>query len=380
MTAFDKANMSGREFFKIIDHEDRAKPNGAAAPALDLSELCLSPAEWEAREIEPEDSLLGPFSTTTRTEISADTGLGKTMLGLALAHAMAIGSCFLHWTSVRPGRVLFVDGEMPQGLIKARLKIARAWFGSDEPLGRDKLCVLSAADFEDMQPLDTAEGARWLLDMMDKLGRFDHVTLDNRASLAGGDLAGDDASTTALKLLQRQITKLNAGQTWLHHTGLQLDRGYGRKSREWELDSVAVGERLEDLSGSDVAMRLSFKKSRRRTPENRADYAPIEIELREGQWFWHSSEVPPGKLKPLGSNQQAVFDAATKLLAGSTTKAPHGHVAGHRTVITADALKLETSKIMACAPKHLSSRFNEALNGLTSVRRLEHYDGLVWLP
>jgi hypothetical protein len=94
---------------------------------------------------------------------------------------------------------------------------------------------LSRADIEDMPPLKTSGGARLVLDLFDRLGRFDHVTFDIRACLAVGDLAGEVASTTALKTLQREITKLNTRQLWLHHTGHDGSRGYGRKPREWEL-------------------------------------------------------------------------------------------------------------------------------------------------
>ena len=231
-----------------------------------------------------------------------------------------------------------------------------------------------------MPPLDTPEGARWLLGFMEKLGRIDHVTLDNRACLAVGDLFGDDASTQALKTLQRAITKQSTGQLWLHHTGHDGSRGYGRKSREWELDSVAVGERMDDRPGSDVAMRLSFTKSRRRTPDNRVDYEPVEIELREGQWLWQAAADAKAPVAKLGRNQKIVLDAATKLLAASDAKAPGGHVAGNRSIISVDALKDETSKSMACEAKHFGTRFNEALNGLANNRRLGHYDGVVWAP
>jgi RecA-family ATPase len=344
--------------------------------------LCLSPAEWEARDLPPEDKLLGPFSTTARAELSADTGLGKTMLGLALAHAMARGVPFLHWHPGRAGRVLYIDGEMPGELIKARLGAARSWFGLSEPLGRDRLCVLSKADVEDqMPPLDSPEGERWLLGFCEQVGRFDHITFDNRACLTIGDLFGDDASTQTVKSLQRELTKQKIGQLWLHHTGYEASRGYGRKSREWELDSVAVGERLEEQNDADVAMRITFKKARRRTRDNRADYEPVEVTLQRGEWLWSPADTEARSVRTtLGRNQQIIFDAATKLLAGSTTKAPAGHQANGATVVSVEALKNETRRMMACDPQHFSSRFNEALNGVANRHKLNLYDGYVWAP
>jgi hypothetical protein len=142
------------------------------------------------------------------------------MFGLALVHAMALGRPFLHWQPVRAVRALYIDGEMPGELIKARLLAARSWFALSEPLGRDKLCILSRADVEEnMPPLDNPDGERWLLDFLEQMGRFDHITFDNRACLTAGDLFGDDNSTQVVESLQRKLTRQRTGQLWLHHTG-----------------------------------------------------------------------------------------------------------------------------------------------------------------
>ena len=92
----------------------------------------LSPAQWAARQILPQDRLLGSlFSTTTRSQLSADTGLGKTMLGLAFNFAMRLGVDFLHWRCRRQASVFILDGEMPLPLVKERLAVAASWFGAN---------------------------------------------------------------------------------------------------------------------------------------------------------------------------------------------------------------------------------------------------------
>jgi hypothetical protein len=349
--------------------------------AIDLDALCLSPVEWAIRDVPPEDTVLGPFSTTTRIEFSADTGLGKTMLGLARAHAIAIGSDFLHWKSVRQGRIAYIDGEMPPGLIQTRLTLARSWFGLLEPLDRDRFVFLSKADVdEQMWPLDTPEGARWLFDFLEKLGRFDDITFDNRACLTIGDLAGDDASSQALKNLQRQITKMQIGQFWLHHTGHDTSRGDGRKAREWELDAVIIGEKIEDRPDADVAFTMRFSKARRRNEHNRLDFDPIDLQLAHGEWTWRRTDSETTPMPKLGRNQKIVLDAAHKLLAATDRKPPANHPARHATVIDLESLQDQTRKTLVCDAKHFASRFAEALNGLTNARQLCYYDSLVWLP
>ena len=54
--------------------------------------------------------------------MSADTGLGKTNLGLALAGHAATGTSFLHWQAHRAARILYIDGEMSRQLFKRRIE------------------------------------------------------------------------------------------------------------------------------------------------------------------------------------------------------------------------------------------------------------------
>jgi AAA domain len=364
---------------RAADQQD-AKPNGQAPP-VDLTKLCLTPSQWKARDIPTQDRLLGDLlSTTTRSMLSADTGLGKTMLGLAFNFAMRLKADFLHWKAHREARVLIVDGEMPGELIQSRIAVAASWFGVGASDITDGLYLLSREDVEDMPPLDTSEGARWLLDFISKLGKIDHATFGNIASLTASCLKEEDGAR-ALKDLQLQLTKLHIGQLWEHHTGHDTTRAYGPKMRSWHLDTDMMGERV-DQPDTDVALVLKFTKARRRTPENRANFEELEITLAQGRWEYKPTKGgkrQSDKDKPLGSNQKIVLDAATKIIAGSTTKAPPGSPAGGKTAVKIDVVKDETRRLMACETKHFNTRFQEALNALTSARRLQYYDGWVWL-
>src|SRR5690348_2463826 len=98
---------------------------------------------WPDRKIPPRVRLLGDFVTnTSRAFIVGRTGLGKTLVGLAMACGMATGAGFLHWRSDRPARVLYIDGEMPAELIKERVidMLAR----SPLPLPRENLMIYAA--------------------------------------------------------------------------------------------------------------------------------------------------------------------------------------------------------------------------------------------
>ena len=211
---------------------------------------------------------------------SADTGLGKTMFGVALAFAAHLGSGFLHWSGRRAARVLFVDGEMPRDLMQERLALACQWFDVEPPT--DGLFFLSREDIEDMPPLDTDDGQKWLDAFIDRIGGVDLIVFDSLMCLCAGSLKEEDG-WLILKPYVLGLTKRRIGQLWVHHVGHDKSRGYGIKSREWQMDTVMVGEKVE-LNGADVAFKLSFTKARRRKPSNREDFGDIRIELREGHW------------------------------------------------------------------------------------------------
>jgi hypothetical protein len=302
---------------RIVDSARQA--NGAAAEQPVPEGICLTPADWAAREIPPQDLLLGSASsTTTRSQLSADTGLGKTMFGLARAYAIRLGASFLRWRGRgRPARVFYLDGEMPAELIKDRLALAASWFGS-EPVA-DGFYLLSREDVENMPPLDTPEGTRWILNFIDQqCGEIDDSTFDNIASLTAGCLKEEDGAR-ALNDLRRQLTKQKIGQLWLHHTGHDASRGYGPKLREWHLDTVMVGERLE-RPDADAAFTLKFTKCRRRTPDNRAEFENVEVVLEQGQWT--IGATTNGGKKSMSPAAQICRAALVKALAEFGTKPP----------------------------------------------------------
>jgi hypothetical protein len=65
-------------------------------------------AAWLKRDIPLRDFLLGSVvCTTSRWLIFGDTGVGKTLLTLSMAGAMASGRSFLGWEGRRRARVMY---------------------------------------------------------------------------------------------------------------------------------------------------------------------------------------------------------------------------------------------------------------------------------
>ena len=240
---------------------------------------CLTVAAWLARDIPPPDFLMGEWvSTTSRGMIVSATGLGKTILCLALAFAMALGHDFLHWRAGRSARGLYIDGEMSRRLMRTRLADA-AHRVEAVP---DHLFVLCRDDAPDMPPLNTPEGQQFIDDLIEKIGGVDFIVFDNIQSLLLGDMKDEEPWQDTL-LWIRSLTNRAIAQLWVHHTGHNDSRSYGTKTREWQLDTVILLKRIENTA-ADIGFTLEFTKSRERAPHNRADFETVNITLADDRW------------------------------------------------------------------------------------------------
>ncbi len=253
--------------------------NGEDPGGMSYADIPLTLREWAWRDLPPRDFLLGSvFTTTTRAMLSAETGIGKTHLGFAIAFAMGNGTAFCHWDARRPARVLIVDGEMSRDLVKDRLAEAEKRAG-EQPVD---LYILCKEDAEHMPPLDTEEGQAWLDGLISYCGGLDFLILDNVMSLIAGDLKEEEDWKFVIPWML-SLTKRRVGVLWVNHTGHDATRSYGTKTREWQLDTVMIAEKFDDAA-ADIAMKLTFSKARQRRPETRDDFEPVVLRLKDDVW------------------------------------------------------------------------------------------------
>jgi hypothetical protein len=251
----------------------------------------LAVEHWLERDIKPMDWLLSEvMATTTRTLVYAPTGLGKTNIGLALSAHLAAGKDFLHWRTHRACRVLYIDGEMPDILLKGRLRDAVRRLGS---IPKGNLLALNRGDFPDMQPLNavkidpengkkTMPGIAFIEQLLEMFGPFDVIVFDNIQALLSGSMSETDQWQDVLPWVL-ELSRRRIAQIWFHHTGLNGDHMYGDSTRAWQLDNVMAMTPAE-TPGVDISFDLKFEKKRNATPDNRADFETVRVTLAGDKW------------------------------------------------------------------------------------------------
>jgi hypothetical protein len=258
-----------------------------AAPVYNLAkeikqQVVLTPAQWAERKVAPFEPLLGRvFGSTTSTLLSGPTGKGKTMFGVGLGAHMAVGHDFLGWHAYRPACVLYIDGEMPEELLKERITKQLEWLGATP----ETFFALRAEDVE-LPPLNTPDGQAKLARLIKQEcgDKLDFVIFDSIMSLTTGSLKGSEAWASVLPLV-KNLKARAIGQLWLHHTGYDTSHGYGDSTRTWQLDTEMLLEAIADKH--DLAFALKFGAKQRRnthTPEMEADYSTRKVKLAKGEW------------------------------------------------------------------------------------------------
>jgi hypothetical protein len=300
-------------------------------PKLDGAVLRLE--EWLKRDLPPPDPLMGHWLTTTsRVLLPAPTGIGKSMFGIALGMRIAAGMPFLRWEGRRPCKVLYIDGEMSGRLLKERLGAEVERLGV-VPAG---FHALSHEDIENFAPLNSPEGQRAIEEVIIRTGGVNLIIFDNIMCLVAGDMKEEEPWGQTLPWL-KTLTKRSIGQAWLHHTGHDETKSYGTKTREWEMDTVLFGEKVE-RPDTDVRFKLEFRKARERTPLTRADFADINVALVNDEWTY-SNPDGGAKMQP-SPHGQKFLNALVNALAGDRVTTISG-----RRCVTLETWKRECGAI-----------------------------------
>jgi len=242
------------------------------------------------------DWLLTPWLREQESAlIWAASGVGKTMLTLSLALAIAGGGSVLGWRAPRPARVLIVDGEMPLDDLKDRLTSLTATVEDlDLDAARKNLTILARHHQAPETPFPDfgAEDQQAAVLATIRGYRPDVVILDNLSTLATLDDENGAAETQRVVRLLTRLKQAKIATLVVHHSGKtgKTFRGSSMLATTFEviigLTREAGAEAL-DASGS-AHFKIEWTKFRGRRDPTVGDRTAI-LKETDGVLRWSCS-------------------------------------------------------------------------------------------
>jgi hypothetical protein len=247
-----------------------------------------------SKEITPREELITPWLKEGESAlVYAPTGVGKSLLTLTAALAVAGGGRFLGWTAQKPRRVLLVDGEMHEAdLIERCRELLSTVTGSDNGALLANLSILARqaqhpnADFPD---LATPAGQEDLLSRVIESG-FELLILDNFSTLASCE---DENSAAAMQPMQRFLMRLKQagiGCLLVHHSN-KSGSGYRGSTMLATTFEVILSLKRADgwMPGQGAAFSLEWDKYRGKPDKT---VVPLKVRLDGTGWSFGASEAP----------------------------------------------------------------------------------------
>lgn len=226
----------------------------------------------------------------------APSGLGKTMVALSVALAVAGGGSFLGWTAPKARKVLLVDGEMHTKDLTDRLTmLSGAVHGIDKDAAARNLTVLARtyqspdAEFPD---LGQQTGQDQLFGRI-RADDYELVILDNFSTLANVADENDASAMSPVLAVLMRLKQAGVACLLVHHSGKTgaTYRGSSKLATTFEviLGLKAPGASLAAAKGT--AFETEWTKFRgRRTDATRSRLVHLdETEGGVAVWKWQRS-------------------------------------------------------------------------------------------
>jgi putative DNA primase/helicase len=260
-------------------------PKLQALEAIGIDDLLMM-------EIPERQLLLDPILPTKGLMmIHARRGGSKTFLALAIGLAVAGGTSLLRWSSPRPRRVLYVDGEMT--LVDLQSRVAALKAGLSVNVRNDHFRLL-ASDHTDIPDLSTEDGQHALDLLVDGV---DLLILDNISTLCRTGSDNDSASWSLMQEWILRLRKRGVAVLLVHHSGKGgAQRGTSR--REDVLDTVLGLRRPEDYRPDQGArLELHVEKSRGYFGDVGRPFEARLVATANGALTWLASDLKPNQLQ-----------------------------------------------------------------------------------
>jgi AAA domain len=340
-------------------------------PPPDRASLTVS--AWLNKDIPERDFLLGGvMCTTSRWFIFGETGIGKTLIAMEMAAAIAVAAAFLKWPGQRRARMMYLDGELPMETFKERMELIADRHGKDiefygynrEDLGDDALA-----------PLNTDAGQAWLKREIAAI-KPDLIIFDSIMCLLIGSMS-EEATWMPVRPFVRWLSTQRIAQVWLHHAN-DLGKSFGDKTREWEMEAVI---KLSKVEGDETAILFEFVKARLRTPKTAAQFLPIVI--HPGDWGFESAIKSAGKRNEAEAVADAFLNALDRLADGITKS--HGFGGKFVSKVKVDGIRDELKKRGFLEKNETGgltdtgrSHFRRAKTLLLSAGKIIESEDLIW--
>ncbi len=227
-TLYKAATDNGFEYAPEIQISDKS-------PEVELPDLPT--ANEFLRLIYPEpEHLIGPIQNHNIVIIHGPTGIGKTQMAGAIGKALGTGQSWLHWAVQRSCRLLFIDAELPPGILQQRFSL--------HGIATDNVRVLNAVELSGTlgqgNHLNLAD-PHWQDVVWAYVTRYQSevVLVDNvmsAISMPGVSMSSDEfwkpAYDLALKWRGAGLTSI-----WMDHSN-SAGSIFGTKTKMWNADLV----------------------------------------------------------------------------------------------------------------------------------------------
>ena len=273
-----------------------------------LTRAVVSSKELGSLTLRPRRKLLGEFFCEGDLGfIYAFRGVGKTWLALGIARALSEGRTIGPWQAHAAVKVLYVDGEMPADLMRARDQGLRQDLGEVEFLNHEILFDRTQKVLNITHPEVQQAITGYCLERGIKV-----VVLDNLSTLASGMKENDSFAWEQVNNWLLQFRRHKIAVIIVHHAG-RNGEARGTSKREdaafWVMALDDAKKHADDKNGARFISR--FTKPSRNTQE--------EVPAYE----WHvTTEGVAGKICVKYKLAQS-SDMVLKLIADGVTDCTH---------------------------------------------------------
>ncbi|HML91089.1 AAA family ATPase [Methyloceanibacter sp.] len=267
--------------------------------------------EWVALDIPPRQHFLNPvLPVAGATLLSGQKGNGKTRIVFAIAEAVATGSPILDWKSDIAGRVLYIDGELPQHTVQHRVSRLGPTDGN--------LAIISRYHQMDRGVRMGKLSDQSLRDEIDRVveeGGFNVIILDSYSSLCGED-ENDIEAWPQIEDWVMGHRGCGRSVLLIMHEGVEKGRARGRTKRWDQFDNTMRVEALKERHDEDedwFYYLLEFTAVRDEGEDDNFLRRQIVRAPKGGHCSFEFIEVPESK-KP-GKTRNAERDQEIRKLA-----------------------------------------------------------------